>query len=158
MIIVALASMPLSPPLSAFAQRGHGGPSRLEGAPPIEERTPPQEERTDTQTFGGREYHGQLAWTDGRWRQEVRDGRDGWWWDVGGFWYFYPQQTDGPPDYVSDVEVAVDDTTAAPPPPQQPQRWNYYRPGDVNGVPYDTIAECMNVRQQAGGVGECVYE
>ena len=74
MIIVALASMPLSPPLSAFAQRGHGGPSRLEGAPPIEERTPLQEERTDTQTFGGREYHGQLAWTDGRWRQEVRDG------------------------------------------------------------------------------------
>ena len=64
LIIVALASMLVALPFSAFAQRGHGGPSRLEGAPPIEERTPPEEERTPpqeeragTQTFGGRDYH-----------------------------------------------------------------------------------------------------
>jgi hypothetical protein len=133
LIIVALASMLVALPFSAVAQRGHGGPSRLERAPPLEERTPPEEERAGTQKFGGRDYHGQLAWRDGRWRQAVRDGRDGWWWDVGGFWYFYPQQTEGPPDYVSDIEVA-DDTTAAPPPPQQPQRAFYYRPGDFTGV------------------------
>ena len=155
-IIVALASMPLSPPLSAFAQRGHGVPSRLEPAPPIEERTPPQEERTDTQTFGGREYHGQLAWTDGRWRQEVRDGRDGWWWDVGGFWYFYPEQIEGPPDYVSDVGVADDATSAPPTPPEESNYAVYYAPGDLTGTRYQTLEECFKAREQAGNVGECI--
>ena len=40
-----------------------------------------------------------LAWIDGRWHHATRDGRDGWWWDVGGFWYFYPKQIEGPPDW-----------------------------------------------------------
>jgi hypothetical protein len=76
---------------------------------------------------------------------------------VGGFWYFYPQQTEGPPEHVSDVEVA-DDTTEAPPSPQQPQRAFYYRPGDLKGVPYDTIEECTQAMQQAGNVGVCRYK
>jgi hypothetical protein len=49
---------------------------------------------------------------------------DGWWWDVGGFWYFYPEQIEGPPDYVSDVEVADEATDASSPavpaPPEEP--------------------------------------
>jgi hypothetical protein len=67
-------------------------------------RAPEEQTLVPTRTFGDRVYHGQLAWGDGRWR--YREGREGWWWDVGGFWYFYPQQTEGPPDYISDVEVA----------------------------------------------------
>jgi hypothetical protein len=76
--------------------------------------------------FGGHPYHGHLAWEGGRWHHAVRNGRDGWWWDVGGAWYFYPQMVEGPPDYVSEVEYA-DDAYApdgppvadgyAPPPP-----------------------------------------
>jgi hypothetical protein len=58
--------------------------------------------------FGGHAYHGRLAWEGGRWHHEMRNGRDGWWWDVGGAWYFYPQPMDGPPAYVSDVEIADD--------------------------------------------------
>jgi len=58
--------------------------------------------------FGGHVYHGRLAWDGGRWRQEAHNGRYGWWWDVGGVWYFYPQPMDGPPAYVSDVEVMDD--------------------------------------------------
>jgi hypothetical protein len=58
--------------------------------------------------FGGHAYHGRMAWEGGRWRHEMHNGRYGWWWDVGGAWYFYPQQMDGPPAYVSDLEV-VDD-------------------------------------------------
>lgn len=58
--------------------------------------------------FGGRVYHGRLAWEGGRWRHEMHNGRYGWWWDVGGVWYFYPQPMEGPPTYVSDHEV-VDD-------------------------------------------------
>ena len=66
-----------------------------------------------TRNFGGHAYHGRLAWGGGRWRHEIHNGRDGWWWDVGGAWYFYPQQMDGPPTYVSDVEV-MDDAADGP--------------------------------------------
>jgi hypothetical protein len=66
--------------------------------------------------FGGHAYHGRLAWGGGRWRHEIHNGRDGWWWDVGGAWYFYPQQMDGPPTYVSDVEVMDDAADAGGPP------------------------------------------
>src|SRR5579863_4938506 len=58
--------------------------------------------------FGGHPYHGRLAWGGGRWHHEMHNGRMGWWWDVGGVWYFYPQPMDGPPTYVSDVEVMDD--------------------------------------------------
>jgi hypothetical protein len=69
-----------------------------------------------TRNFGGHAYHGRLAWGGGRWRHEIHNGRDGWWWDVGGAWYFYPQQMDGPPTYVSDVEVMDDAADAGGPP------------------------------------------
>jgi hypothetical protein len=58
--------------------------------------------------FGGRVYHGRQVWEGGRWRHEAHNGRYGWWWDVGGVWYFYPQPMDGPPTYISDVEVVED--------------------------------------------------
>ncbi len=63
--------------------------------------------------FAGRPFHGQLAWERGHWRHERHNGRLGWWWDVGGVWYFYPERVDGPPAYVSEVEV-VDDSYADP--------------------------------------------
>src|ERR1700751_5735297 len=58
--------------------------------------------------FGGRAYPGYPAWEGGRWRFEIPTGVSGWWWDVGGFCYFYPQPMEGPPAYVSDVEVMDD--------------------------------------------------
>lgn len=64
--------------------------------------------------FGGHRYYGRLAWEGGRWRHEMYNGRYGWWWDVGGVWYFYPQPMEGPPTYISDVEV-VDDAYAVGP-------------------------------------------
>jgi hypothetical protein len=69
-----------------------------------------------SRNFGGHSYHGHLAWEGGRWHHAVRNGRDGWWWDVGGAWYFYPQMVEGPPAYVSDVEYA-DDAYAPDGPP-----------------------------------------
>jgi len=65
--------------------------------------------------FGGHAYHGHLAWEGGRWRHEMHNGRNGWWWDVGGVWYFYPQPMEGPPTYVSDVEVMDDMGPDGPP-------------------------------------------
>jgi hypothetical protein len=58
--------------------------------------------RLPARDFGGHAYRGHLAWEGGRWRHEIHNGRDGYWWDVGGVWYYYPQPMDGPPTYVSD--------------------------------------------------------
>ena len=44
--------------------------------------------------YGGHSYRGHLAWEGGRWHHQVYNGRMGWWWDVGGVWYFYPQRFD----------------------------------------------------------------
>jgi outer membrane protein with glycine zipper len=63
--------------------------------------------------FGGHVYHGRLAWERGHWRHEMHNGRYGWWWDVGGAWYFYPALMEGPPTYVSEVEF-MDDAYADP--------------------------------------------
>jgi hypothetical protein len=120
----------------AAAPAGHPGPAmapRTGGTPQV--RGPqgpqvrgPQGQRVvrgnfPTRNFGGHPYHGRLAWEGGRWRHEMHNGRMGWWWDVGGVWYFYPQQMDGPPAYVSDVEVmddayadVPDDGPGGPPP------------------------------------------
>jgi hypothetical protein len=67
--------------------------------------------------FGGHAYHGHLAWEGGHWRHEMHNGRLGWWWDVGGAWYFYPQPMEGPPTFVSDVEVLDDSAGPDGPPP-----------------------------------------
>jgi hypothetical protein len=66
--------------------------------------------------FGGHFYRGSLAWEGGRWRHEWRNGRYGWWWDVGGAWYFYDQPTQGPPAFISEVEVLDDPALADAPP------------------------------------------
>jgi len=97
-----------------------GGPGRgpdarfARGAPPA-------------RNFGGHPYRGHLAWEGGRWHHEMHNGRDGYWWDVGGVWYYYPQPMDGPPTYIS--EDYADDVPYAdaapvgaydPPPPPPP--------------------------------------
>ena len=51
--------------------------------------------------WGGQAYRGHLAWEGGRWRHENHNGRFGWWWDVGGVWYYYPERMAGPPEYIS---------------------------------------------------------
>jgi hypothetical protein len=50
------------------------------------------------------------------------------------------------------------DATAGPASPQKPKRAFYYRPGDLKGVPYDTIEGCTKAVQRAGDVGICVYK
>jgi hypothetical protein len=83
--------------------------------------------------FAGHPYRGRVAWEGGRWHHEMHNGRMGYWWDVGGVWYFYPQPVEGPPTYVSDDfvdDVVYADAPApdyppppaayAPPPPPPP--------------------------------------
>jgi len=108
---------------------------------------------------------GRLAWGQGRWHHATRNGRNGWWWDVGGVWYFYPEQIEGPPNYVSDIEVSGDATTelsddattASSPTPPKPHFVFYYRPGDFLGTRYQTFEECSQIREKAGN-GVCVMK
>lgn len=56
-------------------------------------------------TFRGRDYAQFTAedrdhWRRGEWRHTSHDGRFGWWWFVGGFWYFYPQPIYPYPTYI----------------------------------------------------------
>ena len=53
----------------------------------------------------------QLAmWKGGMWRHEFHGGRMGWWWAVGGVWYFYAEPVYPFPEVVS--EVVIEDESA----------------------------------------------
>jgi hypothetical protein len=101
---------------------GPGGHARVVHGGPMPSRS-----------FGGHPYRGHLAWEGGHWRHEMHNGRMGYWWDVGGAWYFYPQPMEGPPAYISDDyadDVGYGDVGPAaayapppgayPPPPPDP--------------------------------------
>ncbi|HEV2956348.1 MAG TPA: hypothetical protein VGX95_09525 [Xanthobacteraceae bacterium] len=80
--------------------------------------------------FHGHFYRGTLAWDRGAWRHEWRNGRYGWWWAVGGAWYFYEQPVYPYPTVISDVEVLEDPAMAdAPPPDDVPPPDAYPPPG-----------------------------
>jgi hypothetical protein len=78
----------------------------------------------------------QAMWRGGGWRHEFHNGRWGWWWFVGGAWYFYDQPIYPYPVYVSDVvyEEPVDEEQAEVPidpavAPQPTGNVYYYCPG-----------------------------
>jgi hypothetical protein len=87
---------------------------------------------------------------DGRWRHGWHEGRVGWWWVVGGLWYFYPSPVYPYPDFYAPpvvveqqppivvqqqppVVVQQAPAPTAPPaiqvaPPQPAQNWYYCEP------------------------------
>jgi hypothetical protein len=101
-------------PVVQAARPGPGRPGQTPGRGPQDARF--ARGSFQARNFGGLPHHGRLAWEGGRWRHEIHNGRDGWWWDVGGAWYFYPQAMEGPPTYVSEVEV-IDDAAGPDGPP-----------------------------------------
>ena len=70
-------------------------------------------------------------WRSGRWIHGAHEGRRGWWWVVGGVWYFYPAPVYPYPDPFQPPVVVV------PPPPNvaQPAYW-YYCPNPAGYYPY----------------------
>lgn len=136
-------------PPRAFTQTAFGTQG-LRTAQPLPTRTSP----------GVGAHRGKLAWRDGRWHHTARNGRLGWWWDVGGVWYYYSGPIDGPPAYVSDVEIVEETAPPSPPAPQArrtPQQTFYYPPGSFTGTAYPTVEECSQARDRAG-VGICVIK
>ncbi len=92
--------------------------------------------------FGGHEYRGRVDWHGGRWHHERHDGRMGWWWDVGGVWYYYPERMEGPPTYISD-DYADDIVYADAPPDYPPPPVAVYAPPPPPPAPADPGASAL---------------
>jgi hypothetical protein len=98
--------------------------------------------------FRGRDYHHftpreMTVWRGGRWYHGGRNGRFGWWWQVGGIWYYYAQPVYPYPTYVAPV-VYVAPLPPAPPPPvavglPPPTYWYYC---DNPAGYYPAVAAC----------------
>jgi hypothetical protein len=105
----------------------------------------------DVHHFHGHDFE---RWRGGMWRHEWHNGIYGWWWAVGGMWYFYEQPIYPYPMVVSEQaypEVIVVQPPPppvvaapapppaviqqAPPPPGQPAMW-YYCDNPAGYYPY----------------------
>jgi hypothetical protein len=90
------------------------------------------------------EWHGNIRefhqhdldfWRGGRWFRGPHDGRHGWWWIVGGLWYFYPSPVYPYPDPYQPPVVVV-----APEPPAPPH-YVYYCNNPAGYYPY--VPRCL---------------
>jgi len=78
--------------------------------------------------FRGREFHHfdereRAIWIGGRWHHDWYGGRFGWWWEVGGVWYFYPEPIYPYPTYIASevvIEPAPPPVVVVAPPPAPP--------------------------------------
>lgn len=122
-LIVPIVSVVSVLALSAQAQeagRGEHNPPPAQagrGVPPPHAGNRVARGPVPMRNFGGHPYRGHLAWGAGHWRHESHNGRLGWWWDVGGVWYYYPEQLAGPPTYISEDYVDDAPVAYAPAPP-----------------------------------------
>jgi len=99
--------------------------------------------------FYGRDYYGfnhreVEVWRGGGWQHDWHDGRYGWWWITGGYWYFYPEPIYPYPDYVPPAVIVQQ----APPVPSglPPMQTWYYCDNPQGYYPY--VASCNNPWQQ----------
>ena len=76
--------------------------------------------------------HDLQLWRGGRWFHGPYEGHEGWWWIVGGVWYFYPQPVYPYPDpYLPPMSVAPMPPASIPPGPSY-----YYCPSPPGYYPY----------------------
>ena len=93
--------------------------------------------------FYGRSFHSFSPhdlgiWRGGTWSRDWHDGRFGWWWIVGPWWYFYPAPVYPYPQYVPPAVVEEQ----APPVPTglPPSQYWYYCDNPQGYYPY--VASC----------------
>jgi hypothetical protein len=72
------------------------------------------------------------VWHGGRWRHDHHRGRYGWWWVVGGLWYFYPQPVYPYPDPFAPGDVIYESGGAG-------DYWYYC---ESAGQYYPYVTEC----------------
>jgi len=84
--------------------------------------------------------HDLALWRGGHWFHGRYGDRVGWWWIVGGLWYWYPAPIYPYPDpYTPPVVVQVPTTPAVPPQQVQAPTW-YYCAQPAGYYPY--VAAC----------------
>jgi hypothetical protein len=88
--------------------------------------------------------HDLHRWRGGGWRHGWHNGHLGWWWVVGGLWYFYPSPVYPYPDpYVPPVVIQQAPPVTAPQPPiaaaPTAQYWYYCEPAKAY---YPYVATC----------------
>ncbi len=93
--------------------------------------------------FHGRDFHHlppreRSVWGGGIWIHDWHDGRYGWWWRLGGFWYLYPEPIYPYPTYIPPAIVVQQ----APPVPTglPPAQYWYYCDNPQGYYPY--VASC----------------
>jgi hypothetical protein len=97
-------------------------------------------QRRDFRDFHGREFRWfslqeRRLWMNGRWIHDYHNGRLGWWWLAGGFWYFYPEPIYPYPTYVPPPEVVVNEPPPPPPGGYYPPPQGYPPPSGGYGPP-----------------------
>ena len=137
-LAVAALAVALVPATSAFADdhRGRGHEERRG------ERHEDRREawRGDIHRFYEHDYD---RWRGGRWWHGRHEGRLGWWWLVGGLWYFYPAPVYPHPDpYRPPIIVNV----PAPPVEQAPPQFWYYCANPRGYYPY--VTQCFSTWQR----------
>ena len=90
----------------------------------------------DIRYFHDHDYH---RWRGGHWNHGWHRGYTGWWWVVGGLWYFYSAPVYPYPDpYVPPVVVEqAPPVVQQAPAPAAPQYWYYCEPAKTY-YPYVT--------------------
>lgn len=96
----------------------------------------------------GHDYHGRdfghfsrreaEEWRGGHWFHDWHDSRFGWWWVVGGLWYFYPEPVYPYPTYVPPAVIVQQ---APPVPSGMPPAQAWYFCDDPKGY-YPYVASC----------------
>lgn len=123
LLTAALTGLLLAGPAAADPGHHHG-PGPGPGAGPGW--------RGDIQRFHERDIE---RWHGGRWQHGYHGSRLGWWWVVGGLWYYYPFRVDPYPDpYLPPAVSAPQPAPVAP-----PQYW-YYCGNPIGYYPY--VARC----------------
>ena len=79
--------------------------------------------------------HDMDRWHGGHWYHGPHGGHDGWWWVIGGSWYFYPAPVYPYPNpYALPMVVAPPaPPVAAAPPPAAPYCREYHGNAIING-------------------------
>ena len=94
------------------------------------------------------ERHDLARWHGGYWHNGRHGGRIGWWWVVGGSWYFYNAPVYPYPDPYIPPAVVIQQSAPLPPvvesaapPPAPAQNW-YYCEASKSYYPY--VASCSS--------------
>lgn len=123
-VAALIASSVLAGPAAAD-ERGRGHESRRH-----------ETWRGDIHRFHEHDYE---RWRGGHWYHGPHSGRKGWWWVVGGVWYFYPAPVYPYPDpYLPPAVIA-------PPAPAVAQQYWYYCPKPAGYYPY--VPRCTTAWQ-----------